>query len=95
MAIKPRSDRDNLAKLERLRPIHEDLKGQRIRSQSELERARKDLEDARREAEEEVGTSDVAEIRHMVEQRWTANTRDVDEFESKVMAVQAAIPSQG
>ena len=92
--IKPRSDRENLAKLDRLRPIHEDLKGQKIRSESELQRAIRDLEEARRAAEEEVGTSDLDQIRGMVEERWAANTRDVDDFEAKVNAVQAAIPAK-
>ncbi len=94
MSTKSRNDKDNLARLEALRPVYEDLRNQRIRSEGDVARAQQDLAEAERLAKEELGTSDLGEIRRMVDERWRGNTAKVDEFEASVNDIRGKLDAQ-
>ncbi|RVU19709.1 hypothetical protein [Methylobacterium oryzihabitans] len=84
-----------LKRLDALRPAYETLREDRIRAQSDVERLTRELEAARAQAREELGTDDEAEIRAMIEAVRAENARQVAAFAEAVQAVRdrlAALP---
>ena len=90
-AAKPRNDTENLAVLERLRPVFEGLKADRIRTESDLARYEQEIAEHRATAEVELGTSDLAQIRQMIQERRAENTAMVDQFETAIAAVKSRL----
>lgn len=86
-----RNDQDNEARLAKLRPRYEALREQRIRQEQDVSRLEADVAEAERLAVEELGTSDVAEIRRIVERSYAANTTGVDAFEAAVGDVETRL----
>lgn len=80
-------DSKNIERLERLRPEYEGYRDQRIRVLADIERSTQDLERFRAQAVEELGTSDENEIRNLIQSRYEANTRDVDDFENIMASI--------
>ncbi|MEH3146673.1 MAG: hypothetical protein PGN34_15280 [Methylobacterium frigidaeris] len=84
-----------LKRLETLRPTYERLREDRIRAESDVARLTRELEVARAQAREELGTDDEAEIRAMIEAVRAENARQVAEFAEAVQEVRdrlAALP---
>jgi hypothetical protein len=94
-ATQPRRDADNLAILEKLRPVYEGLKAQKIRSESDVARFEQELANAKAAAEAELGTSNLDEIRARIAADRTANTAAVDEFEKKIGEIKRASEALG
>ncbi|ACL61952.1 hypothetical protein [Methylobacterium nodulans] len=77
-----------LKRLEALRPAYERLRADRIRAESDVERLTAELEAARAQAREELGTDDEAAIRAMIEEMRAENARRVEAFAEALRAVQ-------
>ncbi|WP_379136616.1 hypothetical protein [Methylobacterium sp. ID0610] len=77
-----------LKRLETLRPAYERLRADRIRAESDVERLTAELEAARAQAREELGTDDEAAIRAMIEETRAENARRVEAFAQALRAVQ-------
>ncbi|MGY2050869.1 hypothetical protein [Methylobacterium sp. JK268] len=69
-----------LRRLEGLRPEYERLRAERIRAESDVERLSAELEAARAQAREELGTDDEAAILRMIEETRSENARRVEAF---------------
>lgn len=91
MTASARSDAENLKQIEAIRPEWERLAAERIRNEADIKRLAAEYEEAKRVAEEELGTSDEGEIREMITQGRTENTEAADEFVAGVRAVQARL----
>jgi hypothetical protein len=77
-----------LKRLDALRPAYERLRTERIRAESDVERLTAELESARAQAREELGTDDEAAIAAMIEAARAENARQVEAFAQAVQAVQ-------
>ncbi|WP_407527215.1 hypothetical protein [Methylobacterium oryzisoli] len=77
-----------LKRLEALRPAYERLRADRIRAESDVERLTAELEAARAQAREELGTDDEAAIRAMIEAARAENARAVEAFAQGLREVQ-------
>ncbi|ACA20553.1 hypothetical protein M446_6287 [Methylobacterium sp. 4-46] len=80
-----------LRRLEALRPAYERLRADRIRAEGDVERLSAELEAARAQAREELGTDDEAAIRAMIEEVRAENARRVEAFAQALRAVQAEL----
>ena len=80
-----------LRRLEALRPRYEQLRTERIRAEGEVERLTAELEAARAEAREELGTDDEAAIRAMIAEAEAEHARAVAAFAEKVQAIDARL----
>lgn len=90
-AVTPRSDRDNLAILDKLRPRYEKLREQKIRNESNIERAEIEVAEAKKEAENSFGTSNVEELRTKARDGYAKNTADVDAFADVINSVESEV----
>ena len=84
-----------LRRLEALRPRYEQLRTERIRAEGDVERLSAELDVARAEAREELGTDDEAAIRAMIAEAEGAHARAVDEFAERIRAIDARLARLG
>jgi hypothetical protein len=91
----PRPDAENLKRLEELRPAYERLRTERIRAEGEIERLARELEAARAEAQEVLGTQDEEEIRRLIEEARADNARRLDAFAAELAAIEARLDLVG
>ena len=84
-------DAEALRRLEALRPRYEQLRVERIRAEGEVERLGAELEAARADARDELGTDDEAAIRAMIAEADAAHARAVAAFADRVQAIDARL----
>lgn len=94
-AKRPRTDADNLKLLDQLRPTFEQLKAERIRAESEIDRLTKELEAARADARRELGTDDEEELRRMILTTQEENTALVDSFSDAIRDIERRLANFG
>ncbi|SFM93561.1 hypothetical protein [Thermodesulforhabdus norvegica] len=75
------------AELDRLRKEYEGLKEKRMRAQAELDAVRKSLEDLKRKAQENYGTSDLEELKALLEKWRSENERSVTEYREHIETI--------
>lgn len=80
-----------LRRLEALRPRYEQLRTERIRAEGDVERLAAELDAARAEARDELGTDDEATIRAMIAEAEAAHAEAVAEFAERVQAIDARL----
>ena len=80
-----------LRRLEALRPRYEQLRTERIRAEGDVERLAAELDAARAEARDELGTDDEAAIRAMIAEAEAVHARAVSEFAERVQAIDARL----
>lgn len=91
----PGGEAEALRRLEALRPRYEQLRTERIRAEGDVERLAAELEAARAEAREELGTDEEAAIRAMIAEAEAAHERAVTEFAEQVQAIDARLARLG
>ena len=86
----PRSN-DAMRLLEDLRRRHDALRTQKIRNQSEHERAERELGEAEAKAVEQFGTSDENQLMAMVEEIRGRNAQALQDFSTQITAIEAEL----
>jgi hypothetical protein len=95
MTSHTRLESDSLRRLDDLRKTFDKLRAERIRAEGEVERLTRDLDEARALAQAELGTSDEAEIRNLIEVALAQNAKQVEEFGSALGDVEARLRQLG
>ena len=95
MTAPTRTDSENLQRLEALRPLHEALKAERIRAESDIARLERELEEARQAARAQFGTDDEDEIRRLIEAARARNTDAVEAFAAMLQGIAARLEPLG
>lgn len=84
-------DGESARRLAELRPRFEELRAERIRAESDIERLSRELEKARAEAREAFGTDDEGEIRRMIEAAGAENAARVAGFAETLRRIEAQL----
>lgn len=79
------------AELARLRREHDDLVQMRVRTERDVEHAKKQLEDLTKQAEEAFGTSDPEELAAELDRRRKDNAEKVAAYRAHVAEVRKAL----
>ena len=95
MTSHTRLESDSLRRLDDLRKTFDKLRAERIRAEGEVERLTRDLDEARALAQAELGTSDEAEIKNLIEAALAQNAKLVEEFGAALGDVEARLRQLG
>lgn len=90
-----RIETDQLRRLEELRKAFDKLQAERIRAEGEVERLSREFEDAKAVALAELGTSDEADIRRLIEEAQDRNAKLAEEFAVALRDVEARLKQLG
>lgn len=91
MASPARTDAETLGILEKVRPVYERLRSERMRNEGVIQGCERDHKAAEERAMEMFGTSDEGEIRAIIEERRARNATRVDDFDAQVRQIQASL----
>ncbi|MCB8822724.1 hypothetical protein [Microvirga rosea] len=86
---------DSLKRLEDLRTTFERLRAERIRTEGEVERLVRELDQARTQARDEFGTDDEAELQRLIEAAARENTKRVADFDAILRDVENRLRQLG
>lgn len=88
-------DTETMRRIEQMRAAYDRLRTERIRAESEVERLRGELDQAREAARATFGTDSEDEIAALIDAERAQNTRLVAEFEALLRDIELRLGAQG
>ena len=90
-----RTDIETMRRIERMRAAYDRLRTERIRAESEVERLKRELDQARLAARATFGTDSESDIAALIEAARAENARLLGEFEALLRDIESRLGTHG